>query len=141
MKKLFTIIALAGVFMFFAENAKAQAQNQINIGLIGASLEFPITEDISIAPFGATNWNLDYLVAGVKANYYFDNLFGLPEEFDIYGGVNGGYALGLDGLDNDFDMGLQVGFRWFWSDKMGLYLEGGGRKLGGTAGLGITIRM
>ena len=70
MKKLFTIIAFAGVFMFAAENAKAQAQSQINIGLVGASLEFPIAEDISIAPFGATNWNLDYLVAGVKANSF-----------------------------------------------------------------------
>ncbi|MEN8250298.1 MAG: hypothetical protein ABFS32_15295 [Bacteroidota bacterium] len=141
MKKLFTIFALAGIFLFTAENAKAQATSQVNIGLIGVSLEFPIAEDVSIAPFGATNFDLSYLTAGVKVNYYFDNLFGLPPEFDIYGGANGGYAFGLENQGNDFDLGLQVGFRWFWSEKMGLYLEGGGGKIGATGGLGITIRL
>jgi len=141
MKKIITLLAVAELFFFSAENASAQATNQLNIGLIGVSYEVPVTSDITLAPFAGTNLNISYFTLGVKANYYFDNLLDLPEEFDIYGGANAGYGLGFNNNANDFDIGLQIGFRWFWSEKMGLYLEGGGGKLGGTAGLGITIRM
>ncbi|MEN8137547.1 MAG: hypothetical protein ABFR62_03865 [Bacteroidota bacterium] len=138
------------VIMLFAMNGLfAQATSQLNFGVIGLSYEIPVAENITIAPAAGTNLELSYLTAGVKANFYFDTLIDLPAQWDVYAGANAGYAFGLDngndknnGNDSDFDAGLQVGGRWFWSEKWGIYLEfGGGHTSGGTAGLGLTMRL
>ncbi len=143
MKKLVSIIAVVGVVFFNANTVFAQANSQLNFGLVGVSYEIPIATDIAIAPFAGTNLNIDYFTAGVKANYYFDNLIGLPSEWDIYGGAFAGFTMGLDNQGNDgLDIGLQVGARWFWNDKWGVYLEFGGGQIGGsTGGLGLTMKM
>ena len=139
MKKL----ALTFVIVMISLNyAHSQAVSQLNFGLIGVSYDIPVSENIAISPFAGTNFDLDWVIIGVKANYYFDNLFGLPDAWDVYGGANGGYGIGIDSEnDSDLDVGLQVGGRWFWSKKWGVYLELGGGKLGPTGGLGITMRL
>jgi len=90
-----------------------------------------------------TSFDLDYLVLGVKADYYFDKLFELPPEWDVYGGINGGYKIWLgdnDNNDSDFDLGVEVGGRWFWNDKWGVVLEvSGGVGYGGM--LGVTMKL
>ena len=41
---------------------------------------------------------------------------------------------------SELDLGLQVGGRWFWSEKWGVYAEIGGGKLGGSNyGVGLTL--
>ncbi len=61
---------------------------------------------------------------------------------DVYAGANLGYALGLDNNGNDLDFGLQVGGRYFWSPKWGVYIEAGGGKVSsGTAGIGLTMKL
>lgn len=142
MKKLVTIIAITGVMLFSGNSVFAQATRQLNFGLIGANFEIPISSVITIAPAAGTDLNLNHLVLGVKANYYFDDIFGLPSEWDVYGGANAGYGFGLDNNPNDFEIGLQIGGRWFWNDKWGVYLEAGGGKLNGAGGgLGLTMTM
>lgn len=142
MKKLVTIIALSGVMFFAAQNANAQAASQLNFGLIGVSYEIPIASAISIAPAAGTDINLDYLILGVRANFYFDDMIGLPSEWDVYGGANAGFGLGLNNQANDLEIGLHVGGRWFWNDKWGVYLEAGGGKLSGAGGgIGLTMKM
>lgn len=124
--------------------AFSQANMQLNFGLIGVSYEIPVTTDISIAPFGATNFDLSWLTAGVKGNYYFDNLLSITDPFDFYAGANAGYRFPFidnAGSNAGFDAGLQVGGRWFWSEKMGLYLELGGGMGGAMGGLGLTLRL
>ena len=139
MKKLLLVFvaAVTSVAMY------AQPDHQINIGVIGASYEIPVATDISVSPFAGTNLNLDYLTLGVKGNYYFDNILGILPAFDFYAGANAGYALAIDKNNSAaFDFGLQVGGRWFWSDKWGLYLELAGGKVGGAGGgLGITMKL
>lgn len=136
------------LFLLFAGITTAsfgQAQSQLNIGLVGVSYEIPVASAITIAPTAFTNFDFDYLTLGVKANYYFDELFGLPPAWDVYGGANLGYGLYLGNdvnASSDLDLGLQVGGRWFWSDRWGLYLElGGGKLAGGNYGLGVTMKM
>ena len=77
--------------------------------------------------------------------YYFDNIFGLDDpDWDVYGGIGGGYAIyNGDGNDSsDFDLGLLVGGRWFWNDNWGLYVEfGGGNTQGVTGGIGVTMKL
>ncbi|NOX46004.1 MAG: hypothetical protein GXO89_03385 [Chlorobi bacterium] len=140
MKKITLLLLVAGLFSF--NSVFSQATKQLNFGLIGISYDIPVTTDIAIAPFAGSNFDLSYLTLGVKGNYFFDNLMGLPDTWDVYGGANAGYALGVgNDISNDFALGLQVGGRWFWNEKWGLYLELGGGNLGGTGGLGITMKL
>lgn len=127
-----------------------QARKELNFGLLGINYEIPVHRDITIAPGVGTNFDLDWLNLGVKGNYYFDNLFGLSDEaWDVYGGVNVGYALDMrDDKDNngndesDLNLGLHVGGRWFWNDKWGVYLEfAGGNVSGFSPGIGLTVKL
>ncbi|MCK5846811.1 MAG: hypothetical protein KAG84_05195 [Bacteroidales bacterium] len=142
-KTLLLIVFIASTTLMFG-----QATKQLNFGIVGVSFDIPVATDIAISPFAGTNLNLDYLNLGVKANYYFDNLIGLPAAWDLYAGANAGFAMwiGGDNMGNGntsgVDIGLQIGGRWFWSDKWGIYLEfGGGHHSGGTAGLGLTMKL
>lgn len=138
MKKLF----LASLFAMFALVASGQATKQLNFGFVGVSYDIPVATDIAISPFASTNWDFNHLVLGVKGDYYFDNLLGLPAPWDVYAGVNAGFAIGLgNGNSSDLDLGLQIGGRWFWNDKWGLFLQGGGGMQGATGGLGITMKL
>ena len=138
MKKTILII----VAMFAMNLVFSQANKQLNFGLIGLSYDIPVATDIAIAPVVRTDFNINYLVVGVKGDYYFDNLVGLPEAFDVYGGVNAGYAIAMNSsVSHSFGIGLELGGRWFWNDKWGLYLELGGGNVGATGGLGITMKL
>ena len=142
MKKITLLFSFA--LILGASSLFGQARQQLNFGLIGVTYDIPVATDIAVSPFVGTNFDLSYLTVGVKGNYYFDNLVNLLPAFDFYAGANVGYGFKIDdnpNNDNDLDLGLQVGGRWFWSEKWGLYLEIGGGKLGGTGGLGITMRM
>lgn len=139
MKNLLIVLIVFGVFSTISF---AQARKQLNFGIIGVSYEIPMSSTITLAPAAGSNLNLDYLTAGVKANYYLDKIIGLPSEWDVYAGANAGYAFGMDNKENDFDFGLQVGGRWFWNAKWGVYVEiGGGNISKGSAGLGLTMKL
>jgi hypothetical protein len=136
------------LFLLFAGITTAsfgQAQSQLNIGLIGISYEIPVASAITIAPTAFTDFNLDWLTLGVKGNYYFDELLELPSEWDVYAGANAGFGMWIGGGGTNsgtLDVGLQVGGRWFWSERWGVYLELGGGRVGGIGGgLGVTMKM
>lgn len=143
MKK--TTLSCALFFTLLTVNVFGQARSELNFGLVGINYEIPVHKDITIAPGAATNFDLDWLTLNVKANYYFDHLFGITDDsWDVYGGAGAGYAIynGNDNKDGDFDLGLQVGGRWFWNDKWGIYLElGGGSTSGAMGGLGLTVKL
>ena len=141
MKKVFLVFAI----LFFA-NVFGQARKELNFGLVGINYEIPVHDDITIAPGIGTSLDLDWLNIGVKANYYFDNLFGISDDaWDVYGGANAGYSVyNGDNNDNssDINLGLQVGGRWFWNDKWGVYLEiSGGNVSGMSPGIGVTMKL
>ena len=141
MKKLFTTFIISAMLMFSVSTVFAQAHKQLNIGFVGVNYEIPIATDITIAPAVGTDFNFNHLSLGVKANYYFDTLFGLTEPWDVYGGVNVGYGIGLNDNADGFALALQVGGRWFWNDKWGVYAEAGGGNLDGAGGgIGVTMK-
>lgn len=145
MKKVLLSLTIVGLSFFTTKTVSAQAQSQLNIGIIGISYEIPVASAITIAPAAFTDLDLDRLTLGVKGNFYFDDLIGLSEPWDVYAGANLGFGLWIgddkNNHSNDLDLGLQVGGRWFWSDKWGVYAEIGGGKLGGAAyGIGVTMK-
>ncbi len=133
------------VFAFVSFTALSQARKEVNFGLIGANIEFPVHKDITIAPGASTNFDLDWLTVYVRGNYYFDNLFKITDDaWDVYGGAAAGFAMynGNDHKDDDFDIGLHVGGRWFWNEKWGVYVElGGGSTQGANGGIGVTLKL
>lgn len=143
MKKV--IFASLFTCMCFAGNVFGQARSELNLGLIGVNYEIPVHQDITIAPGASTNFDLNWFTANIRANYYFDNLFGLTHEsWDVYGGVGAGYAfyIGSDNESSNFDIGLHAGGRWFWNDKWGVYFEiGGASTQGATGGVGLTVKL
>ena len=127
------------LFAFFAVSfvINAQAKKQLNLGLIGVSYEIPVASAITVAPTAFTSFDLNYFTLGVKSNYYFDELFGFSDPWDVYAGLNLGFGIALrDTYSSDLDLGAQVGGRWFWSEKWGVYAELGGGKLAGSSGEG-----
>ncbi len=131
--------------VLFMTAAYGQARKELNFGFIGVNYEIPIHKDITIAPGASTNTNLDWLTFSVKANYYFDSLFGITDSaWDVYGGAGAGFATynGDGDDDNGFDIAGHAGARWFWNDKWGLYVEfGGGSIQGATGSLGVTVKL
>ncbi|MHA7944995.1 hypothetical protein ACJOV8_018130 [Formosa sp. 3Alg 14/1] len=142
MKK--TTLLFAFALMLSAASVFGQARKELNFGLIGVNYEIPVHENITIAPGVGTDFNLDWVNIGVKGNYYFDELFGISDDaWDVYGGANAGYAIysGDDDLESsDLSLGLQVGGRWFWNDKWGLYAEISGGSIFVPA-IGVTMKL
>ena len=144
MKKITLLLGFALLFNF--ATVFGQARKELNFGLVGINYEIPVHKDITIAPGVGTSLDFDWLNIGVKGNYYFDNLFGITDAaWDVYGGVNVGYSVYMgDGIDDDSDVdfGLQVGGRWFWNDKWGVYLElAGGNVSGLSPAIGVTMKL
>lgn len=138
MKKITLMIAFVAVSTL----SFGQAQKYLNIGGVGtglyASIEFPVSSVITIAPQVSTDYNFNALVLAGKGNFYLDDVFELTDPWDVYAGVNLGWRVetGNDG----FNWGIHVGARWFWSDKWGVNLEVGGGS-GVLGGVGVTMKM
>jgi hypothetical protein len=138
MKKIILMLAFVAIASF----SFGQAQKYLNIGGAGtglyASIEFPVSSVISIAPQVSTDYSFNTIVIAGKANYYLDDVFGVTEPWDVYAGVNLGWRLetGNDG----FNWGIHIGGRWFWSDKWGINAEIGGGS-GVLGGVGVTMKM
>ena len=132
---------LVALFLVFGINSLfSQAKNQISFGAVGAAWEIPVASDVTVGPGAYTNFDFNYFIIGAKANFYFDRLWNLKDPWDVYGGANAGFGLTLQsGQTSTVAIGLQIGGRWFWDEKWGLYLEAGGGYLGGMAGLGVTL--
>ncbi|UTW66520.1 hypothetical protein KFE94_18020 [bacterium SCSIO 12643] len=134
MKKITLLFALA---LISYVGVNAQAKKQLNLGLIGASYEIPVSSAITVAPTAFTTFELNYFTLGVKSNYYFDELVGLSSPWDFYAGLNLGFGIAMNSdYSSDLDLGAQIGGRWFWNEKWGVYLELGGGKLAGSSGEG-----
>ncbi|MCX7548320.1 hypothetical protein OS188_10195 [Xanthomarina sp. F1114] len=144
MKKITFLFTMA--LMISVASVFGQARKELNFGLVGVNYEIPVHKDVTIAPGVGTNFDFDWVTLGVKANYYFDNLFGITNAaWDVYGGANAGYAIytGDHDWDHDsgIDIGLQVGGRWFWNDKWGLYAEFSGGINTVMPAIGVTMKL
>ena len=148
-----------------AQNSLDNGQAQINVGLgfsnwgipvyIGA--DWGVDDNITVgAEFSYRNYNdrlnstnYRHSIAGalVNGNYHFNNLLDLPDNIDLYAGLNiGFYSFRYDRnyigqRYSGLGWGGQVGGRYFFSEKMGINIEiGGGAALSGGK-IGLTIKL
>ncbi|WP_372638803.1 hypothetical protein [Fodinibius sp.] len=148
MKRLYLIIALLSSTTLIMAQAGgvaplAKGQNQINFGLgfsgfgipAYVSFDFAVHKDVTITP--QVNVVLDddvvWFGAMLKADYHWNYLIGIPNNWDFYSGARLGF---LTGDDFELDLGLQIGGRWYWNESWALNLEfGGGTGFGTTLGV------
>jgi outer membrane immunogenic protein len=173
MKKLILLTSFAlitGTSALFAQ------ENHLNFGVgasgwgipIYASYDFNIAEDWNL--FGGMSYqsksesynypgysfkeNNSIIAFRAGAQFYFDRLINLDEDFDVYGigvlsyyiwnqsyegpGLPPGYSGSGDG---GFGIGLGAGGRWHFNEKWSLNLEiGGGTVMSGML-IGVSMKM
>ncbi|MXV37306.1 hypothetical protein GO491_01250 [Flavobacteriaceae bacterium Ap0902] len=71
----------------------------------------------------------DFYIYG-RANAHLGQLLNMPTNMDLYPGID----LGV--LGDDFDLGAHLGFRYFFQNNMGAYIEVGNR---GSIGLSFNL--
>lgn len=102
-------------------------------GLKG-SYDYGITDAISVGAglglfFGKNDNKSDFSIHG-RFNYHLQDLLDLDDKFDIYPGI----TLGV--LGDTFDFGAHVGARYFFTNKIGGFVE-----LGNRGGIGVVINL
>ena len=128
----------------------AKGELQVNFGTgfsnhglpVYASLDIALHKDVTLTP--EVHMRLPFFdehdFSGgvmVKADYHWNYLIGIPSNWDFYAGARAGISFGKDFYP---DLGIQVGGRWYWSDRWALNLEfGGGTGFGIIFGLSVKI--
>ncbi len=87
-------------------------------------------------------------ITGISGNinYHLNEVFNIPENFDVYGGLNLGYyswstASGYSGSHSSgLGLGAQLGGRYYWSNNLGVNLELGGGNVFSSGKIGLTIK-
>jgi outer membrane immunogenic protein len=152
MRKI-TLLLSAVLFSvtMFAQQSEGAAplsagQKQLNFGAgfsghgiptyIG--LDIAVHNDITVGPVLKVVFDDNIYVAALgRGDYHFNRLLGIPSNWDFYAGAAVGVRFN-DGVD--LDLGLQVGGRYYWSEKWGINLEFGGGTGYGTS-LGVSMKL
>jgi len=149
MKKLllFFIASFISVAMI-AQNGQAplsKGEKQLNFGLgfsshglpVYVGADFAVHNDWTVGPVIqlVIDENFGFGLLG-RFDYHWNRLIGIPSNWDFYAGGYVGFV-----ASNDFDLsvGIQVGGRWYWSEKWGLNLEFGGGT-GYSGALGVSMK-
>jgi len=153
MKKIFTLVFCLTTLFAIAQSPIGKGGKQLNFGVSGnsyyvpayVSFEFGVHPDITLGPQAGMDLSFDYLNLAFRGDYHFNTLIGISQEWDFYAGTTAGFSI-LIGTENvtvknGLYIGLQVGGRWYWSDRWGLNLEFGGSNLFGNARIGLSLKM
>jgi hypothetical protein len=146
MKKLLTI-AFFSAFTFgtstvvSAQESYAGALNVFatlgNNSSVSANYEFALAKNFTISPEATIPFDLDYISAGARVDYYFDSLLNLVEPWDVWAGAGVGFNIGSDSNNDDLNLNLHIGGEYKFNQTWGLILEGGNG--GGSLGVGIHL--
>lgn len=162
--KLLILLFLLTSSVGFSQSSNLNSNHlNMGVGLSGWGVPFYIGLDIPVHPditIGGEfsyhgyreNWKsntYDHTVLGFSgnANYYFDRLLQLGYNFDFYAGLSIGYFTwnSPNNYDGTYRSGLglggQVGGRYFFTNRMGINVEFGGRNTFNGTKFGITIKL
>ena len=153
MKKILFLSVMAGLML----TGKVYSQNELAINMekslvqlsagsgfysggfpVYAFADFRVHPDWTVGP--EVNFvfydNFHFVLSG-RADYHFNKLLNISDEWDFYGGA----TMGVDFSNHtEFSSGLHVGGRWYWDKTWGLNAEvGGGTYFSST--IGVTMRL
>jgi hypothetical protein len=124
--------------------SKGEKQLNFGLGFSGYGLptyvgmDFAFHNDWTAGPVVKLVFDDDIRFGALgRVDYHWNRLIGIPSNWDFYLGAAVGY---LSGDDAGFDLGLQLGGRYYWSEKWGINLEfGGGTGYGGSFGVSMKL--
>lgn len=156
MKKalLLLVLVIGAASMFALPLDKGQMQVNAGVGFstwglpVYAGLDYGINPDITVG--GELSARLlsygSWVGIAANGNYHFVNLLNLPSNTDLYAGLSLGFNLWLPGsgysgtYGSGLGFGLQVGGRYYFTDKLGANVEfGGGSVSGGKIGISYKL--
>ncbi|WP_268848244.1 hypothetical protein [Flavobacterium aestivum] len=170
MKKLILLVALGFISTgVFAQSPLEKGGVQLNAGVgvtdwgivpVYFGLDYGIAKDVTLGgqialltnddPYYYNNSNYNNNTAigiGINGNYHFNRIMHIPSKFDFYAGSNlTAYIWNYDNHDYhpDYDtvgFGLQVGGRYFFTNKFGINLELGAGTATNGAKFGVTFKL
>lgn len=163
MKKLLFCIFLLSIGTSFSQSMLGKGGTQLNAGVGLSSWGFPVYigfdygvhKDVSIGMELSyrsyrERWKDYYYkntIWGISgnANYHFNSLLHIPQKWDFYAGINIGFYIWdtddnyLGNHSSGLGLGGQIGIRYYFSERFGLNLEGGGGNAFSGGKFGITI--
>lgn len=154
-KALILMVLVVGAAAMFALPLNA-GQTQFNVGTgftnyglpLYLGMDYGVNPDITVGGELSARFHEHGTWVGIYANgnYHFVNLLNLPSNTDFYAGLNLGFDMWLADKDHNSDYtsrlrpGLQVGGRYYFTDRIGVNVEfGGGTVSGGKVGLSFKM--
>lgn len=159
------IIFLSTSLVALGQNPLPVGKTQLNAGLgfsdygvpVYIGLDYGVHKDITIGGelsfrSYSDNYNgtgYDHGIMGISGNgnYHFNSLLNISEKFDFYAGLNLGFYAWTSSSDypgnhnSGVGLGMQVGGRYYFSQKVGINLElGGGNSVSGGK-FGVTFKL
>lgn len=126
--------------VYYAQAWTGSGDQKLQFGLgawgngtgITGTYDYGLSNLVSIG--GGANFYLDkdedddnFFIFG-RVNFHLQDALGLPEKWDIYPGADIGV------IGNTFGLGVHLGARYFFTDKLGAFIEAGN-----NGSLGISI--
>jgi hypothetical protein len=141
MKKIIVLFYILGLISFTnAQSFKGVGDQKAQLGInafgygtgITASYNYGIMDWISIGAGTDFYWSDDddnFFIFG-RANFHLNDILGLPQNMDLYPGIN----LGI--RNEGLGIGAHIGYRYFFDDKFGAFAE-----LGSHGSFGIILNL
>ncbi len=144
-KYVLSLVIVLFSTLSFGQSPLLPGELQVNLGFgaadLGSSayagLDYGLEHNFTIG--AQTAFSGDYFTLGGNANYHFDELIGLPPEWNVYGGLNLGFVSIKENDKDGFSLGAQVGGRYFFNNKWAINLELGGGNLVAGGKVGVTF--
>lgn len=162
MKKALLSLALLAAFSQLKAQGnldKGKAQINAGVGLSGWGIpvyagfdyglgkSFTIGAEVSYRNYDNLGFGFNIIGVLGNVNYHLNDVLNMPKDMDLYGGLNLGYYLynspaGYAGSSlSTLGISGQVGYRYFFSNKIGGNIELGGGSAVSGAKLGVTIKL
>jgi hypothetical protein len=162
-KGFFIALFILSVLTLKAQAPLQKGEKQLNAGFglsgwgipIYGGVDFGVYQDITVGVEGSIStyndyWNngrYSHTIFGIlgNGNYHFNSLLKIPNKWDFYAGLNLGFSFwtnsnGYNGpQDSGLGLGLQIGGRYFFTNRFGINLELSGASVSSSK-LGITYK-
>jgi hypothetical protein len=154
MKRISILLAMflfTGMLFAQGEAPLAKGESQISFGIgydswlglpIYGTYEYAVHPDVTVGgrlAFDLGGFDGMYIVG--KADYHWNRLMGIPKEWDFYTGANlGGDIAFVNGGAGQFHFHVDLGGRYYFSDKWAINFEMGGAT-SFTALFGVSVKL
>jgi hypothetical protein len=163
-KLLLSILMISSAMLVNAQYALPKGSSQLNAGIglstwgipvyvgidYGAGTDISVGGEVSFRNYRDRYFGVKYRhnIIGISgnANYHFNGILDIPEEFDIYAGLNLGFYIWNSSGDypgsaaSELGLGAQLGGRYYFNSKAAINLEVGGGNAFSGGKVGLTVK-